>query len=86
MEDTKSQKGLKCDNAFSVAMETDESCCLQTPLSVIQGGKSFNSGKPVARNSFLYTFDDPGMYCVASQGGPGFCGTVSVLKDGEGRV
>ena len=59
---------------------------LQTPLSVIQGGKSFNSGKPISRNSFLYTFDDPGMFCVASQGAPGFCGTVSVLSDGKFRL
>ncbi len=56
---------------------------IQTPLSVIQGGKSFNSGKPVAKNSFLYTFDDPGMYCVASQGAPGFCATVAVLSNGK---
>ncbi|XP_064633270.1 uncharacterized protein LOC135491376 [Lineus longissimus] len=50
-----------------------------TPLSVIQGAKSFNSGKPVASNSFLYTFDDTGVFCVASQGAPGFAGVVNVL-------
>ena len=54
---------------------------LQAPLSVIQGGQSFNSGRPVAKNSFLYTFDEPGMYCVASQGAPGFAGTVTVIDN-----
>ena len=55
----------------------------QKPLSVIQGGKSFNSGRPVPNNSFLYTFDEPGNYCVASQGAPGFAGNVQVMQDGK---
>ncbi|XP_046358181.2 uncharacterized protein LOC124136325 [Haliotis rufescens] len=49
------------------------------PLNVIQGAQSFNSGKPVANNSFLYTFDEEGAYTVASQGAPGFACTISVM-------
>ncbi|ELT90741.1 hypothetical protein CAPTEDRAFT_219540 [Capitella teleta] len=51
------------------------------PLSVIQGTRSFNSGRPTPQNSFLYTFDDPGTYCVASQGSPGYAGTVCVIEE-----
>ena len=60
--------------------------CPQAPLSVIQGGRSFNSGRPTPQNSFLYTFDDPGTYCVASQGAPGFAGTVHVIDEGQSQV
>ena len=56
---------------------------MQSPLSVIQGGRSFNSGRPVPNNSFLYTFDEMGTYCVASQGAPGYAGVVNVLVDGK---
>ncbi|ESO91438.1 hypothetical protein LOTGIDRAFT_153880 [Lottia gigantea] len=42
------------------------------PLNVIEGIKSFNSGKLLRNNSFLYTFDDEGVYTVASQGAPGY--------------
>ena len=55
----------------------------QEPLNVIHGAKSFNSGKPVPNNSFLYTFDEDGSYTVASQGAPGFFCTVVVLDVGE---
>lgn len=58
-------------------------CYIQAPLSIIQGGRSFNSGKPVTKNSFLYTFDESGDYCVASQGAPGHAGTITVLEKGE---
>ena len=50
---------------------------------MIHGAKSFNSGKPVPNNSFLYTFDEDGSYTVASQGAPGFFCTVVVLDVGE---
>ena len=60
----------------------DLSVFLQSPLSAVQGGLSFNSGRPVPRNSFLYTFDDPGTFCVASQGAPGFACTIKVLNEG----
>ncbi|XP_067685414.1 uncharacterized protein [Haliotis asinina] len=49
------------------------------PLNVIQGALSFNSGKPVTNNSFLYTFDEEGNYTVASQGAPGFACTIVVM-------
>ena len=55
----------------------------QAPLSVIQGGLSFNSGRPTPHNSFLYTFDDPGAFCVASQGAPGYAGTINVIDEGK---
>ena len=54
----------------------------QEPLNVIHGAKSFNSGKPVANNSFLYTFDEDGSYTVASQGAPGFYCTIVVMDVG----
>ena len=56
--------------------ETDE------PLNIIHGTNSFNSGKPVPNNSFLYTFDNIGPYTVASQGAPGFSCTIFVLEKG----
>ncbi|XP_052779768.1 uncharacterized protein LOC128217013 isoform X4 [Mya arenaria] len=52
------------------------------PLNVIHGPKSFNSGKPVGNNSFLYTFDEDGSYTVASQGAPGFYCTIVVMDVG----
>lgn len=55
---------------------------LQEPLNVISGPKAFNSGKPTADNSFLYTFDEPGSYTVASQGAPGYSCIVFVLAAG----
>ncbi|XP_041347758.1 uncharacterized protein LOC121367568 [Gigantopelta aegis] len=51
----------------------------EQPLNVIQGAQSFNSGKPVPNNSFLYTFDENGTFTVASQGAPGYSCTVMVL-------
>lgn len=55
---------------------------LQEPLNVVSGPKAFNSGKPTADNSFLYTFDEPGSYTVASQGAPGYSCIVFVLAAG----
>ncbi|CAH1782616.1 unnamed protein product [Owenia fusiformis] len=52
----------------------------ETPLSAMQGGKSFNSGRPMPNNSFLYTFDEEGTFCVASQGAPGFCGIINIMS------
>ena len=49
----------------------------------MEGRKSFNSGKPVAANSYMYTFDDAGYFCVASQGAPGYAGTVTVIATGK---
>ncbi|XP_012935394.1 uncharacterized protein LOC101845075 isoform X2 [Aplysia californica] len=51
------------------------------PMNVIQGPRSFNSGKLIANNSFLYTFDEPGSYAVASQGAPGFSCVVHILEE-----
>ena len=50
---------------------------------MIQGAQSFNSGKPVPNNSFLYTFDENGKFTVASQGAPGYACTVVVLDVGK---
>lgn len=58
----------------------------QEPLNVIHGAKSFNSGKPVPNNSFLYTFDEDGSYTVASQGAPGFFCTIVVLDVGKSNT
>lgn len=55
----------------------------QEPLNVIHGAKSFNSGKPVPNNSFLYTFDEDGSYTVASQGAPSFYCTIVVMDVGK---
>lgn len=52
----------------------------QRPLAPTEGRSSFNSGKPVVGGNFLQTFDDPASYIVASQGAPGYSGTVNVLK------
>ncbi|XP_063446523.1 uncharacterized protein LOC134726026 isoform X8 [Mytilus trossulus] len=57
----------------------------EEPLNVISGPKAFNSGKPTSDNSFLYTFDEPGSYTVASQGAPGYSCIVFVLA-AAGRV
>eukprot|EP00105_Crassostrea_gigas_P035802 XP_019919950.1 PREDICTED: uncharacterized protein LOC105321045 [Crassostrea gigas] len=53
------------------------------PLNVVSGVKSFNSGKPVKNNSFLYTFDELGNFTVASQGAPGYACTVNVISTAE---
>ena len=45
-------------------------------MRVIDGPKAFNSGKPVLNNSFLYTFEEEGSYCVMSEG---------ANKSGSGR-
>ncbi|CAG2248845.1 unnamed protein product [Mytilus edulis] len=63
----------------------DERYDNQEPLNVISGPKAFNSGKPTPDNSFLYTFDEPGSYTVASQGAPGYSCIVFVLA-AAGRV
>lgn len=55
----------------------------QEPLNVVSGVKSFNSGKPVKNNSFLYTFDELGNFTVASQGAPGYACTVNVISTGK---
>lgn len=55
----------------------------QEPLNVVSGVKSFNSGKPVKNNSFLYTFDELGNFTVASQGAPGYACTVHVISTGK---
>lgn len=31
----------------------------------------------------MYTFDDLGHFCVASQGAPGYAGSVNVIGAGE---
>uniref|UniRef100_A0A1I8IKR8 Fibronectin type-III domain-containing protein n=1 Tax=Macrostomum lignano TaxID=282301 RepID=A0A1I8IKR8_9PLAT len=51
------------------------------PLSTANGDQSFNSGRASRRGSFLYTFTRPGMFCVASVGAPGRCGSVLVLPE-----
>lgn len=56
---------------------------LKEPLNVIHGAKSFNSGKPIPNNSFLYTFDEDGSYTVASQGAPSFYCTIVVMDVGK---
>ena len=56
---------------------------LQAPLNVIQGSRSFNSGKLVKNNSFLYTFDEAGKFSVASQGAPGFAAVIHILEEGK---
>lgn len=56
---------------------------VKAPLSKVEGRKSFNSGKPVRSNSYMYTFDDLGYFCVASQGAPGYAGTVNVINSGK---
>jgi len=50
---------------------------------VVQGKNAFNSGKVVKHNSYMFTFDDDGHYCVASEGAPGYAGSVNVLGSGE---
>lgn len=37
-------------------------------MRTIQGTNGFNSGKPVLNNSFLYTFEEEGQFCVLSEG------------------
>lgn len=37
-------------------------------------------------NSYIYTFDDVGYFCVASQGAPGYAGTVTVINAGMLRL
>uniref|UniRef100_A0A1I8IP76 Protein kinase domain-containing protein n=1 Tax=Macrostomum lignano TaxID=282301 RepID=A0A1I8IP76_9PLAT len=51
------------------------------PPSTANGDQSFNSGRASRRGSFLYTFTRPGMFCVASVGAPGRCGSVLVLPE-----
>ena len=37
-------------------------------MKVIEGPEGFTSGKVVLNNSFLYTFEQEGRYCVVSDG------------------
>ncbi|GFR62052.1 hypothetical protein ElyMa_001861900 [Elysia marginata] len=64
------------DESHNIIHVTDPNS--EAPLSVIQGAKSFNSGKLLENNCFLYTFDEPGDFAVASQGAPGFSCVVHV--------
>lgn len=44
---------------------------------------AFDSGNPVKHNSYTYAFDEVGHFCVASQGAPGYAGSVNVIPPGE---
>ena len=50
---------------------------------MIKGPRAFNSGRPLANDSFLYTFDEDGSYTVVSQGAPGYSCTINVLDVGK---
>ena len=54
----------------------------QSPLTAIAGKLAFNSGKASPRNSFMYTFDDEGVFTVMSQGAPTCSCQVHVLHSG----
>ncbi|GFN84346.1 fibronectin, partial [Plakobranchus ocellatus] len=64
------------DESHNIIHVTDPNS--EAPLSVIQGAKSFNSGKLLENNCFLYTFDEPGDFAVASQGAPGFSCVIHI--------
>ena len=53
---------------------------LKESWEIIEGSKAFNSGALTLNHNFLNTFEEEGVYCVASFGAPDFYCLLNVLE------
>jgi hypothetical protein len=53
---------------------------MQQGIKIIEGASAFNSGKSVLNNSFLYTFEEQGEFCVISENAQNTFCVIRVLE------
>ena len=69
---------------YSHELVTCRSIDPKEPLKEDEDEKAFNSGEPVPAGTFLYSFEEPGVYTVVSpSGAPGLIGKINVVDSGE---